>query len=637
MTGDPHVETFDGIRYDFQAAGEFVGIKSMDDDLEVQYRLEGRGQPPRVSATTAVAARVGVRRVVLTTGRDRGVRIDGKPVELAADHMMYLTEDEDAALVREGDSYTIVWPDRSNLHVDVHGSYLSTYFLAPPSRDGRLMGLFGDGDGDPANDFHTRDDRLLPSPPPFSTLYRDFGESWRVRPDESLFDYDAGENSETFTDRSVPAGPASLDDLDPADRTRAEAACRDAGVTAPVPLEECIIDVGFSGDESFIASALDQHVPPEFAHVTAASRTPAPVVSGACRLEAAPAASASWRADAARTGRFAGARGALAGEPAWTARGFRPGQVPLVVDGRVIAARERALVALDPASGRELWNAAGPGRIAGPGLVAAGGAVFAAWEDALAAYDLAGGTECWRLPIGRSTSAAYADGRLYVSVDEGETGWVAAVDASTGRVLWRTDAPNVGPANWPSPTAPAVGGDLVYVADGRGAVALDRSTGAVRWRSEIGGFVSATLTFADGVVYMPDRTRGLHALDATTGAVRWTFSEPGVVMGDPVAIGTELVFVADDRHLHGIDRSTGREVWRIDAERASRFHAPVLVGDRLLSISHQGELVVIEVATGAEVRRVRVVDPVVYGGVAPTVGAGGLYFVLSNTILYGYR
>lgn len=635
MADDPHLLTFDKVRYDLQAAGEFVGIESIDDDLEVQYRLEPVGRA--VSVITAVAAKVDGHRLVFVARTSDRLRLDGEALDLADGDAFTLSDESDAAVLRIGDRYTVIWPDGSNLHVDAYRRHLNAFFLAAGGRDGRLVGLFGDGDGDGSNDFRIRDGEILPSPPEFDTLYRAFAESWRVRPGESLLDYAAGESTETFTDRSVPEAPATLDGLSAADRARAEAACRDTGVTDPDLFEDCVIDVGYSGDQAYAASALDQQAPSEFAHLSATDRMPDPVVSGACRLEPAARASAIWRGDASRTGRF-GAPKALAGEPAWTARGFRPGHVPLVVDGRLIAVRERALVALNPASGRELWSVAGPGsRIAGQGLVAAGGAVFAAWDDALAAYDLTDGSECWQLPIRRPTAAAYSDGQLYVSVDEGKTGWVAAVDASTGHILWRTDARNVAPANWPSPTTPAVGGDAVFVADGRDAVALDRSTGEVRWRSDTGGSVSATLTFAGGVVYVPARSRGLHALDAATGAARWTFAEPGVVMGTPLVISRDLVFVADDRHLHGLDRATGTEVWRIDAERTARFGAPVLAGDRLYAISHQGELVAIEAATGAEVRQVRVADRVVYGDVAPTAGAGGLFFVLSNAVLYAYR
>jgi hypothetical protein len=37
-TGDPHILTFDGLHYDFQAIGDFVLVKALDSDLEIQVR-----------------------------------------------------------------------------------------------------------------------------------------------------------------------------------------------------------------------------------------------------------------------------------------------------------------------------------------------------------------------------------------------------------------------------------------------------------------------------------------------------------------------------------------------------------------------------------------------------------------------
>ena len=51
--GDPHLKTIDGKRYDLQAAGEYVLLRSADDSMEVQARQEapclfgGATPPPR--------------------------------------------------------------------------------------------------------------------------------------------------------------------------------------------------------------------------------------------------------------------------------------------------------------------------------------------------------------------------------------------------------------------------------------------------------------------------------------------------------------------------------------------------------------------------------------------------------------
>jgi hypothetical protein len=72
-TGDPHLLTVDGKRYDFKAAGEFILLRDRD-GMEIQVRQTPAQTPPPVtdsysgltacvSLNTAVAARVGSHRI----------------------------------------------------------------------------------------------------------------------------------------------------------------------------------------------------------------------------------------------------------------------------------------------------------------------------------------------------------------------------------------------------------------------------------------------------------------------------------------------------------------------------------------------------------------------------------------------
>jgi hypothetical protein len=264
VRGEPHLSTFDDLDYDLMAAGEFVVVRSIDDDLEVQIRLEPFDRPlDVVSIATAVAARVGGVRVTISSGTEAPLRVDGEPVELPDGHEVRIPSAR-AVILRNGRTYSLVWPDDTNLHVDVGINHIDFFVLPAESRDGRLVGVLGDADGERGNDFRTRDGRQLEAPPEFETLYADFAESWRVRPEESLFDYGPGQSTETYTLRDVPREEVTIDDLDPAARTRAEERCREAGVIEPVALEQCVFDVGLTGDEVFIRSALAIQTTPDF-------------------------------------------------------------------------------------------------------------------------------------------------------------------------------------------------------------------------------------------------------------------------------------------------------------------------------------------------------------------------------------
>lgn len=264
VSGDPHLTTFDQLRFDLQAAGEFIAAKSLGDNFEIQMRLGSHAAQPIVSHVTAVAARVGVHRVMIKARPGAPLRIDGNAIELPDGYTLAIDEGR-ASVIRTGRRYSVVWSDGTNLHVDIVNSTINMFVLPAEPRDGRLAGVLGNSDGDGGtNDFRTRDGKALASPPDFKTLYGVFGESWRISAAESLFDYEAGESTETFTRRDVPSRRAEAGALEPAVRARAVQRCRAAGINDAQVLADCIFDFGLTGDEEFITSALSLQTPPEF-------------------------------------------------------------------------------------------------------------------------------------------------------------------------------------------------------------------------------------------------------------------------------------------------------------------------------------------------------------------------------------
>jgi hypothetical protein len=69
--GDVHLTTFDGLHYDFQAAGEFILAQSTvpDDSFQVQVRMQPWYSGASVSVTTMAAIEVGSDRVTIGLGR----------------------------------------------------------------------------------------------------------------------------------------------------------------------------------------------------------------------------------------------------------------------------------------------------------------------------------------------------------------------------------------------------------------------------------------------------------------------------------------------------------------------------------------------------------------------------------------
>lgn len=258
-SGDPHLRTYDGLLYDLQAVGELVLTRAPG--LEVHVRYEPWFDSDRVSVTTAVGARIGGATVTVDHRREGvsaiEVAVDGDPIDTGT------TVDlpDGGELVRGRTEVLATAGDGSTLGVDLRPGFLN---VRVRPADGLVPeGLLGDRDGDPADDLATPDGPLDATAPTADDLYGRFAEAWRVTDATSLLPYRGGETTATFTDRSFPAAPATLDDVSVARAIAARILCREAGVVAGDALGACVLDVALTGDEDFARGAARLAGPPE--------------------------------------------------------------------------------------------------------------------------------------------------------------------------------------------------------------------------------------------------------------------------------------------------------------------------------------------------------------------------------------
>lgn len=246
VRGDPHLYTFDRLSLDFQAVGEFTFVKSTipNDSFEVQTRLAPVGDRNDVSVVQAVAVNVEGDRVGFYRGQDPITYINGTPTPLT-NEVIYLPNGGRVGI--DGSTYKVGWPNGAV--VGLRGTTLTIYLTQ--EQQNKVIGILGNADGISQNDIFTRLGNNLGTNPDFYTFYKEYANSWRISQNESLFDYAEGETTETFTIENYPRTLVRASDLDAATRATAAQICRDAGITDPVFLEDCILDVALTGDPTF--------------------------------------------------------------------------------------------------------------------------------------------------------------------------------------------------------------------------------------------------------------------------------------------------------------------------------------------------------------------------------------------------
>ena len=255
--GDPHLRTSNDYKYDFQAAGEFTLLRSKDGSIEIQARqVPWTGEFFQgVATNTAIAARVAGHRVGVYAAAGTGaqiLKVDGQvtsastPVDLRS-----------GASVRSyQNGFEVDFPDGSVLWTLSVGEWGINAVLQPSDAlraggTGLLGPITPGGMGVPA----LPDGTQLPAAPDkhtrFVTLYGQFADAWRVTDASSLFDYDAGTSTATFTDRSFPTEQQALalESFPPDQSAAGETAC--AAVSDADLHSDCVFDVAATGDAGF--------------------------------------------------------------------------------------------------------------------------------------------------------------------------------------------------------------------------------------------------------------------------------------------------------------------------------------------------------------------------------------------------
>jgi Bacterial Ig domain/von Willebrand factor type D domain/RTX calcium-binding nonapeptide repeat (4 copies) len=188
--GDPHIFTFDGFHYDFQAQGDFLLVKALDSDLEVQVRQTPWDFRPETTINTGLATVVDGNRIEFYADQSflwvNNLQVSIEPAQSLNLGKGSISRTPISGYGLPGDLYTITYPNGDVLNNAVYGGFLLDPIL-DLANSRNVVGLLGNNNGNADDDLALLDGTILADPLAPERLYGEFADSWRVSQEKSLF------------------------------------------------------------------------------------------------------------------------------------------------------------------------------------------------------------------------------------------------------------------------------------------------------------------------------------------------------------------------------------------------------------------------------------------------------------------
>jgi len=222
--GDPHFTTIDGTTYTFNPIGEFTYVTTGTDEIQVRIAQYRNRQGALLSACyvpsfVVKGADSDVVQVELTSSETLHFRVNGRSMNGLETGVWDLNN---ITLVYNDDQSASIYTAAGlGITVQRAGGVLRAFVEIPQAAKANTMGLLGNWDDDPSNDFQRPDGSWIPINSPMRDIHYNFGMAWETTVATSLFTYPSGLSWYDFRDvwflpdfNVPPRHPSCGDDLE---------------------------------------------------------------------------------------------------------------------------------------------------------------------------------------------------------------------------------------------------------------------------------------------------------------------------------------------------------------------------------------------------------------------------------------
>ena len=261
---------------------------------------------------------------------------------------------------------------------------------------------------------------------------------------------------------------------------------------------------------------------------------------------------------------------------------------PATGEGLVFTVSDQVIEARDAQTGATRWATPLPGGAAVPLFYDSGWLLASTPSGDFAALRASDGTVVWRRQLGAPLSGppGPALDRLYLSLEDNR---LACVLLKSGEIIWSRALPARVTALL------ALDDQLVVGTAAKRVMSIGLKNGRERWGWNVGGDISGVPAADDKRIYFAARDNVLRALDRKSGNLRWKANLGSRPAGGPLRLPDTVLMPMVSSEIAGYDPHTGKPAVTVRAAGEIGAQPFIRTGTRLtatqlITVSREGQL-----------------------------------------------